>query len=94
MSEAITVAADKIIKINPTYLFRWEEAQQAYVLLYPEGVIKVNETAAAILKLCDGAHTVREIISELADVYSTDVTQSVYKFLEISYAKNWIRINS
>ena len=94
MNESITVAADKVIKINPTYLFRWEEPQQAYVLLYPEGIIKVNETAAAILKLCDGTHTVQEIISELNDIYSSDVTQGVYKFLEVSYAKGWIRINS
>jgi pyrroloquinoline quinone biosynthesis protein D len=94
MSEAITVAADNIIEINPLYLFRWEEPQQAYVLLYPEGVVKVNETGAEILKLCDGIKIVADIISELNDKYTTDVTDSVNKFLEVAHAKGWIRIKS
>jgi pyrroloquinoline quinone biosynthesis protein D len=94
MNETITVAADNIIEIDPMYLFRWEEPQQAYVLLYPEGVVKVNETGAAILKLCDGINTVTEVISELNDKYTTDVTDSVNKFLEVAHAKGWIRIKS
>ncbi len=94
MSETITIAADDIIEINPIYLFRWEEPQQAHVLLYPEGVVKVNETGAAILKLCDGIKTVTEVISELNDTYNTDVTESVNKFLEVAHAKGWIRIKS
>ena len=94
MNETITVAADNIIEINPLYLFRWEEPQQAHVLLYPEGVVKVNETGAAILKLCNGINTVAEVISELNNKYTTDVTDSIYKFLEVAHAKGWIRIKS
>jgi pyrroloquinoline quinone biosynthesis protein D len=94
MSETITVAAENIIEINPLYLFRWEELQQAHVLLYPEGVVKVNETGAEILKLCDGIKKASEIISELKDKYNTDVTGSVNKFLEVAHAKGWIRIKS
>jgi len=94
MNETITVAADNIIEIDPMYLFRWEEPQQAYVMLYPEGVIKVNDTGAAILKLCDGINTVAELVSELNDIYTTDVTDSINKFLEVAHAKGWIRIKS
>ena len=94
MNETITVAADNIIEIDPKYLFRWEEPQQAHVLLYPEGVVKVNETGAAILKLCNGINSVADLVSELNDKYTTDVSESVYKFLEVSHAKGWIRIKS
>lgn len=94
MNETITVAAENIVEIDPMYLFRWEEPQQAYVMLYPEGVIKINETGAAILKLCDGNNTVAEVVSELNDIYTTDVTDSIYKFLEVAHAKGWIRIKS
>ncbi len=94
MSETITVASDNVIEINPVYLFRWEEPQKAHVLLYPEGVVKINETGAAILELCNGINTVAEIISELNDKYTTDVTDSIYKFLEVAHAKGWIRIKS
>ena len=43
-----------IVEINPVYLFRWEESQNAHILLYPEGVVKLNDTAAEILKTCTG----------------------------------------
>ncbi len=92
MSETSTIVADNIIEINPMYLFRWEEPQKAHVLLYPEGVVKVNDTGAAILTLCNGINTAADIIADLNDKYTTDVSESVYKFLEVSHAKGWIRI--
>jgi pyrroloquinoline quinone biosynthesis protein D len=94
MTETITVAADDVVEIDPMYLFRWEEPQQAHVLLYPEGVVKVNETGAAILKLCNGINSVADLVSELNDKYTTDVSESVCKFLEVAHAKGWIRIKS
>ena len=89
-----TITAKQVIELSPMYLFRWEEPQQAYILLYPEGVVKLNETGAAILEHCDGAHTAEQIVTKLSDVYATDVTEGVYKFLEVSHAKGWIRIKS
>ena len=41
------------------------------VLLYPEGVVELNETAHEILFRCDG-RTLSEIISELAEEYEAD----------------------
>jgi pyrroloquinoline quinone biosynthesis protein D len=38
-------------------------------LLYPEGVLLLNPTGAAIVELCDGHHTVGEIVSNLAARY-------------------------
>jgi pyrroloquinoline quinone biosynthesis protein D len=47
------------------------------VLLYPEGIVMLNETGVAIVKLCDGQHTLTEIIAELAQYYrvTPDVLQ-------------------
>ena len=93
--ETITgINEDSVMELYPMYLFRWEEPQQAYVLLYPEGVVKLNETGAAILKYCDGKNTAGDIVRELSDMYSADVSESIYKFLEVSHAKGWIRIKS
>jgi len=92
--EAISIKAGNIFEMDPKYLFRWEEPQQSYVMLYPEGVVKLNETSAAILQLCDGKHTIEEIISKLSKKYTTDVSDSVNKFLEVSHAKGWIRIKA
>ena len=41
------------------------------VLLFPEGVLKLNETAQEILNRCDG-RTVSEIIQALAEEYDID----------------------
>ena len=41
------------------------------VLLYPEGIVELNETAHEILSRCDG-RTLGEIVSELAEEYEAD----------------------
>lgn len=84
-------------EINPLYLFRWEETQQSHVLLYPEGVIKLNQTAGEILKRCTGDKSVGMIVEELKEVYSDPessarLEESLFEFLEMSRAKGWIRL--
>ena len=41
------------------------------VLLYPEGIVELNETAHEILSRCDG-RTLWKIISELAEEYDAE----------------------
>lgn len=83
--------------INPLFLFRWEDSQNAYVLLYPEGIVKLNATAAAILKYCNGEYTVNQSIDALSDEFEgaarEAIAQSVVKFLEVSRDKGWIKLN-
>lgn len=94
MSETALPAPLDRFAINPMYLFRWEETQQSHVLLYPEGIVKLNQTAGEILKRCDGRQTVAELLVELQSLYPGDdpkVAEGVYKFLEVFRAKGWIR---
>ena len=42
------------------------------VLLYPEGLLQLNETAHAVLSRCDGRATVGEIVASLAAEYEVD----------------------
>jgi pyrroloquinoline quinone biosynthesis protein D len=41
------------------------------VLLFPEGIVELNETAREILTRCDG-RTLSEIVQALAEDYDTD----------------------
>jgi pyrroloquinoline quinone biosynthesis protein D len=41
------------------------------VLLYPEGIVELNETAHEILSCCDG-RTLGEIVQTLAEEYDAD----------------------
>ena len=46
------------------------------VLLFPEGIVELNETAQEILSRCDG-RTLSEIVSDLAEEYDTDPAKLV-----------------
>ncbi len=59
----------------------FDPVRQRRVLLYPEGAILLNETAAEILELCDGVRTVGEIAAALGARYEADVMQDVLEYL-------------
>ena len=59
----------------------FDPVRQRRVLLYPEGAILLNDTAAEILELCDGTRTVADIARELGARYDADVTQDVADYL-------------
>jgi pyrroloquinoline quinone biosynthesis protein D len=63
------------------YRFQYEPAQKGHVLLYPEGMIKLNESASAIGGLIDGQFPG---VPELAD----DIVQ----FMEVARAEHWIEL--
>jgi len=92
MADGPELTRDDRVEINPLYLFRWEDTQDAHILLYPEGVIKLNQTAGEILKRCTGERSVGEVIDELKESFvEGDVASGVFKFLELSCAKGWTR---
>ena len=76
------------------YRFQYEPAQKAHVLLYPEGMIKLNESAAAIGGLIDGARSVRAIIAELDQKYPgvPELGEDVEQFMEVARAQHWIEL--
>lgn len=86
---------DDALELNPTHHFRWEEPQRAHVLLYPEGIVKLNETAAAIIEAATGARSVRAAVADIAARYGRDdLEPKIIAFLEDARAKGWIRVKS
>lgn len=73
------------------FRFQWEEAQECFVLLYPEGMVKLNAAAGEILKRCDGIRTVGEIISELEEQFAAPgLADDVLDFFVEAHGKGWI----
>ena len=60
---------------------QWDPVREKQVLLMPEGVLVLNATAAAILNLCDGQHSISAIAADLASQYNHVVDQEVLIFL-------------
>jgi pyrroloquinoline quinone biosynthesis protein D len=72
---------------------QWEAAQEAHVLLYPEGMVKLNSSAGAILSRCDGARTVSDIVTDLEKTYSMQgLSNDVTAFLTLALEKSWVEI--
>ncbi|MEA3196970.1 MAG: pyrroloquinoline quinone biosynthesis protein [Gammaproteobacteria bacterium] len=72
---------------------QWEAAQNAHVLLYPEGMIKLNTSAGEILKRCDGVTTVAGITADLERAFATaDLSADVIRFITMAVEKKWLRI--
>jgi pyrroloquinoline quinone biosynthesis protein D len=78
-------------KLARLFRMQWEEAQGAYVLLYPEGMVKLNQSAGEILKRCDGERDVQAIITDIEQTFNaTDLEKDVTGFLEIATERGWI----
>ena len=79
------------IAIAPTFRFQWEEAQNAYVLLYPEGMVTLNDSAGHILKRCDGSRNFAEVVADLQREFPhADLENDVRQFLEVAHERGWI----
>jgi pyrroloquinoline quinone biosynthesis protein D len=60
---------------------QFDPVRNQRVLLYPEGVVLLNDTGAAVLDLCDGRRTVAEIASVLGERFDCDVRADVLDYL-------------
>jgi len=79
-------------ELAPTFRFQWEEAQNCWVILYPEGMVKLSPSAGEIMKRCDGKSNVEQIVSSLEAQYSaTGLSADIRKFLETAREHGWIR---
>ena len=77
------------------FRLQWEAAQNAHVLLYPEGMIKLNSSAGEILKRCDGATTLADITADLERAFATsNLSQDVIRFVIMAVEKKWLKIHS
>lgn len=78
-------------KLSRLFRLQWEEAQQAYVLLYPEGLVRLNPSAAEILKRCDGKREVADIVRELETAFqASDLDADVRAFLDEAQRRGWL----
>jgi pyrroloquinoline quinone biosynthesis protein D len=83
-----------IPRLAPHYVFRWEESQDAWLLLYPEGLVKLNGSASEIMRRCDGQRDVAAILADLMQAFpasSGDVEQGTLAFLDVACDKGWLR---
>ena len=55
--------------LSPKARLRWDNVEKRHMLVFPEAALLLNETAAAILKLCDGERALEQIVEALAQQF-------------------------
>ena len=62
---------------------RYDDVREEHVLLIPEGVVRLNPTAAEVLELCDGARSLDDIAGALSARYEgADVREDVRELVD------------
>lgn len=93
MSDMITL--ESIPAIAPMFRLQWEEVQDAFVILYPEGMVKLSQSAGETLKRVDGKASVGNIIKDLeAQFQGADLKDDVLELLKVSKENGWIKTTS
>ena len=82
---------ERMPRIGRGFRLQWEPVQSAHVLLYPEGMVKLNASAGEILKRCDGATPVEAIVTDLERAFATTgLERDVRAFLDMAAEHRWI----
>lgn len=73
--------------------FQWEEAQQSYVLLFPEGMVKLHGGAGEVLKRVDGKASVGDIVADLKATFpdAPDIESDIIGMFDLAVGKGWLR---
>ena len=79
-------------RMSALYRLQFEPTQDSWVLLYPEGMVRLNPPAAEILQRCDGRRTVAKIVAELEIAFAqTPLHDDVVAFLGLARQRGWLQ---
>jgi pyrroloquinoline quinone biosynthesis protein D len=87
------ISSSDIYAIALHHRFQWEEAQQSYVILFPEGMVKLHGGAGEILKRIDGKASVGEITSALKTAFpdAAEIEKDIIGMFDLAVDKAWLR---
>jgi pyrroloquinoline quinone biosynthesis protein D len=78
-------------KLSRRFRLQFEPAQDRWVLLYPEGMVQLNPSAAEILQRCDGNRDIGTIVAELEAAFNAQgIAPDVTSLLEEGQRRGWI----
>ena len=78
-------------QLSRLYRLQFESVQNAWVLLYPEGLVKLNDSSAEILRRCTGQLSVDNIVNELEALFNVQgLAPQVRDLLEEGARRGWI----
>lgn len=83
--------AATVPRIGAGFRLQFEPAQNCHVLLYPEGMVRLNPTASEIMKRLDGQRCVAAVVAELQDAFqTTGLEGDVLAFVSLARQQRWL----
>ncbi len=82
---------DSTPRIGHGFRLQWEPVQGNHVLLYPEGMVKLNGSAGEIMSRCDGERNLAAIVADLESAFGADGLEGdVRAFIDIAAQQRWL----
>lgn len=83
---------DSVPRLGSGFRLQWEDVQDCFVILYPEGMVKLNQSGGEILRRCDGQRSVAAIVQELEAAFDAQgLERDVLGFIEIAGRQRWLQ---
>ena len=77
--------------VSNGFRLQWEPVQDCHVLLYPEGMVKLNGSAGEIMKRCDGASSIAAIAADIECTHALQgLEPDVLAFVELAGQQRWL----
>ena len=82
-----------IYTLAPHHRFQWEEAQQNYVILFPEGMVKLHGGAGEVINRLDGKVSVGDVVTDLKATFpdAANIEADIIGMFELALSKGWLR---
>lgn len=88
---AAPITPATVPRMGTGFRMQWEPVQNAHVLLYPEGMVKLNPSAGEIMKRCDGQRDIAAIVADLEAAFQAQGLQGdVIGFVELAGQQRWL----
>lgn len=83
---------NETLQLSSNYRLQWEDAQQCFVLLYPEGMIQLNPTAGEILQRCQQKIRIEDLITSLQKKFpdADELIADVVVFIFEAEQQGWL----
>ena len=82
---------DDVPEVSRLFRLQFEEAQLAWVLLYPEGMVRLSGSAGEIMRRVDGVRSVKSLIGDLETAFpGADLRDDALGFLSEARGRGWI----
>ena len=83
---------EQLLQVNNHFQLQFEEKQDCFVILYPEGMVQLSQSAGEIMNLCNGNNTALKISEILENKFETkDLINDVCDFLDEAMRRGWVK---